>query len=157
MAELTVDFKLRAGTFALEVAFSAPPGVTVLFGPSGAGKSTTLAAIAGLIRPASGRIALGDEVWFDETIDRPVHRRGVALVFQSLALFPHMTAADNVAYGLDRALPAAERRSRALEMLERMRVSQLADAASAQLLRRRGAAGGAGPRLCALAAAGAAR
>ena len=51
--------------FALDVAFDVPPGVTVLFGPSGSGKSTTLSAIAGLVRPARGRVALGDEVWFD--------------------------------------------------------------------------------------------
>src|SRR5438093_1476879 len=126
MSELTVDVKLRAESFELEMKFRAPPGITVLFGPSGAGKSTTLAAIAGLIRPQSGRIALGDEVWFDEHHDRPVHKRGAAFVFQSLALFPHMTALDNVAYGIDRAVAKAEKRARALQMLERMHVKHLA-------------------------------
>ena len=57
--------RTRASGFTLDVAFDAPPGITVLFGPSGSGKSTTLAAIAGLVRPPRGRIALGDEVWFD--------------------------------------------------------------------------------------------
>src|SRR4051812_40759487 len=104
MSELSVELSLSAEAFSLEVAFRAPPGITVLFGPSGAGKSTTLAAIAGLVRPQSGRIALGDEVWFDHATDKPVHKRGAAFVFQSLALFPHMTALDNVAYGIDRAL-----------------------------------------------------
>jgi molybdate transport system ATP-binding protein len=115
--------------FALDVEFDAPPGITIFFGPSGSGKSTTLAAIAGLIAPTSGRIALGDEVWFDSAagIDRPIHRRGVAFVFQSLALFPHLTAARNVAYGMDRETPRKDRRARSLAMLERWKVGHLAD------------------------------
>ncbi|HEY8039462.1 MAG TPA: ATP-binding cassette domain-containing protein [Polyangiaceae bacterium] len=127
-AELRVSIRIANG-FALDVDFDVPPGVTVLFGPSGAGKSTTLAAIAGLIRPTSGRIVLGDQVWFDaETrTDVPVHRRGVAFLFQSLALFPHMTAASNVAYGMDRALDRDVRRARAVALLERLRVPHLAD------------------------------
>jgi molybdate transport system ATP-binding protein len=125
VSELSVDIKLSNESFMLEMAFSAPPGITVLFGPSGAGKSTTLAAIAGLIKPSAGKIKLGDEVWFDGTIDTPVHKRGVAFVFQSLALFPHMTALDNVAYGID--LPKPEKRERAMQMLEKMHVKHLAD------------------------------
>jgi len=119
----------RSDGFALDVAFDAPPGVTVLFGPSGSGKSTTLSCIAGLTRPTSGRIALGGETWFDgdARIDVAVHRRRVAFVFQSLALFPHMTAAQNVAYGMDRALDREARRGRAAALLERLRVRHLAD------------------------------
>jgi ABC-type sulfate/molybdate transport systems ATPase subunit len=124
VSELSVDLTVRAEAFTLEVAFRAPPGITVLFGPSGAGKSTTLAAIAGLVRPFKGRIALGDDVWFDEQHDTPVHKRGTAFVFQSLALFPHMTALDNVAYGIDRKQP--DRTARAKKMLERMHVGHLA-------------------------------
>jgi molybdate transport system ATP-binding protein len=102
--------------------------VTILFGPSGAGKSTTLAAIAGLLAPERGRIRLGDDVWFDAErgINAPIHRRGVAMVFQSLALFPHLTALDNVAYGIDRRRPRAERRALAERMLERMKVAHVA-------------------------------
>ncbi|MBX3199690.1 MAG: ATP-binding cassette domain-containing protein [Labilithrix sp.] len=113
----------------LDVAFEVPPGVTVLFGPSGAGKSRTLASIAGLVRPHRGRIALGDDVWFDaeRSDDLPIHARRVAYVFQSLALFPHMTAAANVAYGIPRHVSRDERRSLALEMLARMHVAKLAD------------------------------
>lgn len=115
--------------FALDVAFDAPPGVTVLFGPSGSGKSTTLACVAGLTRPTSGRIALGGDTWFDAEarIDVAVHKRRVAFVFQSLALFPHMTAAQNVAYGMDRTLDREARRGRAAALLERLRVRHLAD------------------------------
>lgn len=118
----------RGGAFAVDVAFAVPPGITVLFGPSGSGKTTTLAAIAGIARPRAGRIALGTDVWFDDVarVDRPVHTRGVSLVFQSLALFPHMTALANAEYGIARAVPRAERWRRAGVMLERMKVSHLA-------------------------------
>jgi molybdate transport system ATP-binding protein len=117
------------GGFRLEARFSAPPGVTVLYGPSGAGKSTTLAAIAGLVPPARGRVALGDEVWYDSSRrrQRPVEERGIAFVFQSLALFPHLDARANVAYGLPRSLPRSERLRRAEEMLARMKVAHLAE------------------------------
>jgi len=128
---LTVEVRFTppGGNFRLDVAFEAPPGITVLFGPSGAGKSTILASIAGLLRPDSGRIALGDEVWFDAETKRnkPIHERRVAYVFQSLALFPHMTAAENAAYGVSREHAARERRRRAIESLERFHVGHLAD------------------------------
>jgi molybdate transport system ATP-binding protein len=115
------------GSFVLDVAFDAPPGITVLVGPSGCGKSTTLAAIAGTLAAGSGRVALGDDVWFDSDagIDIAPHRRRVSLVFQSLALFPHMTALENVAYGVPRTLPARERGVRAEAMLARMDAAHL--------------------------------
>jgi molybdate transport system ATP-binding protein len=115
--------------FSLEAAFDVPPGTTVLFGPSGSGKSTTLAAIAGIVRPTAGRIALGAEPWFDADtrVDVAVHQRRVAFVFQSLALFPHMSASRNVAYGMDRTLHREARRARADALLGRLRVGHLAD------------------------------
>src|SRR5689334_19417535 len=127
----TLSVRLKLGQkdgFALDVDFEVPPGITIFFGPSGSGKSTTLAAIAGLLQPSGGRIALGDEVWFDAErgIDIPIHRRGVAFVFQSLALFPHLTAVGNVEYGMSRDLPRDERRARAITMLERWKVGHLA-------------------------------
>ena len=128
-SKLAVDIRLaRPDGFALEIAFEAQPGVTILFGPSGSGKSTTLQAIAGLLVPDGGRIALGSDVWFDAARgeSRPIHRRGVAYVFQGLALFPHMTALKNVAYGIDRSVPREERFTRAGRMLERMKVPHLA-------------------------------
>jgi len=100
----------------------------VVFGPSGAGKSTTLAAISGLVRPKAGRIALGESVWFDaaRNVDLPPEARQLSLVFQSLALFPHMTALANVGYGIDRKLSSEERSAEALAMLERMKVGHVA-------------------------------
>lgn len=123
-----LDAKDRARGLHLDVAFDVPPGVTVLFGPSGAGKSRTLACVAGLLRPHRGRVALGDAIWFDAARgeDVAIHERRVAYVFQSLALFPHLTAAENVAYGLPRGVPKGERRRLAVEMLGKMRVSKLA-------------------------------
>ncbi|HEY5243077.1 MAG TPA: ATP-binding cassette domain-containing protein [Polyangiaceae bacterium] len=125
---LKVSLRIANG-FALDVEFDVPPGVTVLFGPSGSGKSTTLAAIAGLVRPADGRISIGEDVWFDSASRThvAVHRRRVAFVFQSLALFPHMTALQNVVYGIDRSLDPPARASRAAALLERLRVPHLAD------------------------------
>ena len=77
----------------------------------------------------AGRIALGDTPWFDAEarVDVAVHRRRVAYVFQSLALFPHMTGAQNVAYGVPRSLDDDARRARATELLGRLRVPHLAD------------------------------
>ncbi|HUH00998.1 MAG TPA: ABC transporter ATP-binding protein [Kofleriaceae bacterium] len=119
----------RGQQFRLDVDLEFPPGISILFGPSGSGKSTTLQAIAGLQRPAEGYIALGNEAWFDSKrkLDRAVHKRHVAYVFQSLALFPHMSAARNVAYGLDRSLDRAARRTMAQQSLDRLGVGHLAD------------------------------
>lgn len=128
---LHVRVRLAVGKdrgFVLDAAFEVPPGVTILFGPSGSGKSTMLAAIAGLVRPDAGRVALGSEVWFDSDrgISVAIAARRLSYVFQSLALFPHMTAAQNVAFGIDRSTPRAQRKQIALEMLERMKVGHLA-------------------------------
>jgi molybdate transport system ATP-binding protein len=125
---LDVDIELARSEFRLAVKLRVPPGVTILFGPSGSGKSTTLAAVAGLLRPDRGRITFGDDVWFDAKarVHRAIEERRVAFVFQSLALFPHMTAIANVAYGMARDLPAAQRTERAEQMLARFHVGHLA-------------------------------
>jgi molybdate transport system ATP-binding protein len=116
------------GAFALDVAFEASPGFTVVSGPSGSGKSTLLAAIAGFVRPVRGRIAVGPETWFDadQRVHVPPQKRHVAIVFQSLALFPHLTALENVAYGAPRSLGREARRDLALGLLGRLRVVHVA-------------------------------
>jgi molybdate transport system ATP-binding protein len=113
--------------FALDVALEIPPGITIVFGPSGAGKSTLLDCIAGLLKPDGGRIEIAGEVLLDveQRIDVPPAKRKIAYVFQSLALFPHMTVEQNVAYGLA-DLPALQRASRVKAMLEAFSVQQLA-------------------------------
>jgi len=128
---LTVCVQLqrtRVGSvpFLLDVSLQFPPGINILFGPSGAGKSTLLDCIAGLVRPDAGRIAAGEEALFDSQagVNRPPQTRGVAYVFQTLALFPHLSAEENVAYGLD-GLPHEQRSARVEEILKAFRVDKL--------------------------------
>jgi len=120
---------LRPGGFVLELAFDFGLGVSVLFGPSGSGKTTSLLALAGLVRPARGRITLAGVPLFDAErhLDVPANQRKMALVFQSLALFPHLDALSNVAYGLPRTLTRAARREQARMWLARMRAAHVAD------------------------------
>jgi molybdate transport system ATP-binding protein len=108
----------------LEVACGA---CLALVGPSGAGKSTVLRAIAGLHRPDSGRIALDGDAWFDSEsgIDLPPERRSCGYLFQEYALFPHMSAWRNIAFGLDH-VARAERRDRAERELARFGLEDLA-------------------------------
>ena len=97
--------------FGLEAAFTAPaPGVTVLFGASGSGKSSILAAVAGLLRPAEGRIALNGRTLTDTATGRflPPEARRCAMVFQEGRLFPHRSVEGNLRYGLRRAPRGAE-------------------------------------------------
>src|SRR6202140_5001832 len=117
----------RERDFVLEAEFQAEPGFTILFGPSGAGKTTVLDCVAGLATPDWGRIAVADRVLFDaaRSIDFPVAKRRVGYVFQSLALFPHLTVEKNVQYGLAH-LPQAERATRASAILQAFRIAHLA-------------------------------
>ena len=97
----------------------------VLLGPSGCGKTTTLRLIAGLEQPdAGGRVMFDDE----DVTAQSIEARNVGMVFQSYALFPNMTVAENIGYGLRiRKLPAAEQRAGVAEMLGMMRIEALAD------------------------------
>lgn len=128
---LTACVKLqraRAGSapFLLDVSLQAPAGITILFGPSGAGKSTLLDCIAGLARPDAGRIIAGEAALFDSqsNVNCPPQVRRIAYVFQTLALFPHMTAEENISYGLDK-LPREQRVTRVEEILKAFRVEKL--------------------------------
>jgi len=109
--ELDIDLRL------------APGGVTALLGPNGAGKSTTLQALSGLLRITDGRVALDGDVLDDPVagIHRPAEQRRIGLVFQDYLLFPHLSARDNVAFGLRaRGMPRAEARAAADRWLARM-------------------------------------
>ena len=113
----------------LDAALSCAPGeVLALVGPSGGGKSTLLRAIAGTWRPPSGRVVAGNETWFDGEagVHVPAHLRRVGMVFQSYALFPHMTALGNVGAALGH-LPRAERGRRARELLGQVHLAGLED------------------------------
>ena len=118
---LSIDISKRFPGFTLEVSWDARERVTGLFGPSGAGKTATLDCLAGLSRPDRGRIVVNERVLFDSAagIDVPPRERRLGYVFQGYALFPHLTAAENIGYGL-RGRPRAERRQRTAEVLERL-------------------------------------
>jgi len=98
---ISVSVQHRFAGFDLDVAFEAPPGVTVLFGPSGSGKTTLVNTVAGLLRPDHGRIVAGDWVLLDTAARRcvPPHRRRLGYVFQEGRLFPHLTVRQNLLYG----------------------------------------------------------
>jgi molybdate transport system ATP-binding protein len=122
MDALRLDIDVPLRSFSLRVALEARPGETLaLVGPSGAGKSTVLRAIAGLVRPASGRIQCG-ETWFDDRTNLPPERRSVGFLFQEYALFPHLSVERNVAFG-----GAAD------GLLERLGIAHLARARPAEL------------------------
>lgn len=98
------------GTFTLDAELRAERGNTMLFGRSGSGKTTLVDMLAGLRRPASGRIRLGDQVVYDSAagIDTPPERRAVGYVFQDARLFPHLDVRGNLSYGLKRARRRAQ-------------------------------------------------
>src|SRR6185312_12953892 len=115
------------GALAFDAAFELSEPWTVLFGPSGSGKTTILRAIAGLMRPAAGRIVLGSATpteLFDgaERIWIPAHRRGIRLAAQVATLFPNMTVRGNIAYGVTTASHEVVG-----EALQRFRLEELAD------------------------------
>jgi putative spermidine/putrescine transport system ATP-binding protein len=113
-----VDLEIASGEF------------FTMLGPSGSGKTTTLRLIAGFERPDAGRIELAGR----DVTGRPPYLRDVNTVFQDYALFPHMTVAENVAYGLRvKGVPRAERRERVDEILEVVRLPGLGDRRPAQL------------------------
>ncbi len=122
-ADLEVRVRKRfpnpEGSFILNVHFRALAGFTILFGASGAGKTTLLDCRAGLSDPDDGRIAIGGEDLYDseKKLKVAAWKRRIGYVHQDLALFPHLSAEENVAYGL-RTLTKAERRTRSRAMLE---------------------------------------
>jgi molybdate transport system ATP-binding protein len=119
MATLTVDFEKRLGDFHLRPRFDAEDELVVLLGPSGSGKSLTLRAIAGLLRPDGGRIELPSGPVFDSRtrLDVPPQARSVGYVVQDLALFPHLSVKENIAFGLQ-GWPKQAQRERVRELVE---------------------------------------
>jgi ABC-type sulfate/molybdate transport systems ATPase subunit len=120
-----VEARLRRGRFTLDAALSAPAGVTALLGPSGAGKSLTLQAIAGLMAIETGEVALNGRTLTDTRagIALPPRLRRVGYVPQSYALFPHLSVAGNIGYGLPRGLSRAAGQKRVGDLLALGRLS----------------------------------
>lgn len=125
---LEVDIEKRLGDFHLRAAFSCEEGFTGILGASGSGKSMTLKCIAGIEKPDRGRIVLDGRTLFDseKKIDLPPQRRRVGYLFQHYALFPGMTAKQNILCGLRAEKDRHRREQRAEEMLEMLQISDLA-------------------------------
>lgn len=114
-----VAVTLRRGALKLSYAFHAGSGLTALFGPSGAGKTSLLDAVAGLLRPVEGRIAVAGTTLFDSAgrIDLKPERRRCGYVFQDLRLFPHRTVRQNLEYGLHSRSATALDRDHVVDLL----------------------------------------
>jgi molybdate transport system ATP-binding protein len=127
---LKVNIEKRLATFNLSVQIEVGAEILVMFGPSGAGKTQTLNAIAGLMTPDAGQITLDGTAFFRSAgagtappLNLPARKRRVGYVFQQYALFPHLSALENVSYALWRQRGA---QARAEALLERMRLGDLA-------------------------------
>ncbi len=133
-AQLEICVEKALEPFRLEVQFSAGRGAVGLLGPSGAGKSMTLRMIAGILAPDCGRIVLNGRVLYDKSSGRNVRaaQRKIGFVFQDYALFPRMTVAENVGFGLS-SLSQQKRSARIHEQLERMHVAELANRYPAEI------------------------
>ena len=139
---ISIDVTLKLDGFRLAPKLQVGPGITVLFGQSGAGKTLTLEVVAGLLTPDRGRIAIHDRPVFDATagLNVPPYDRRLGYVVQSYALFPHLTVAQNVAYGVF-DLPRPERERRVVNILLRtLGIDDLADRRPCPNLRRPGPA-----------------
>jgi molybdate transport system ATP-binding protein len=117
--------------FRLDIEITSSEQLIVIFGPSGSGKSITFQAIAGLLKPDSGLVRMGDRVLFDSTrgVNVPARDRNVGFLFQDYKLFPHLTVAQNVGFALSRLWqhePPANAMSRVNELLEIFELSGMA-------------------------------
>ena len=129
-----VDVETKLGDFTIAVTFSVGSGITALFGPSGAGKTSILNMIAGVLKPARGRIAVDGQVLFDsnQRINlKPNHRR-VGYIFQDARLFPHLSVRGNLLYGY-RCTPPAQRYVELDPMITLLGIRHLLDRRPASL------------------------
>lgn len=129
---LTVNVKKqlsnkRTREFSLDVSFAVGDGITILEGASGAGKTTVLRLIAGILTPEEGLIEYDSQTFFDSAkrINLPIQKRRVGFVFQDYALFPHLDALENIAYGV-KENDKNSRLKKAREMLALFRIEPLA-------------------------------
>ena len=126
---LTTEYAGRGGSVraVTDVSFDVSRGrFFTLLGPSGCGKTTTLRSIAGLERPTSGEIRVGNDVVFSRRVFVPPNRRGLGMVFQDLALFPHMTVFENIGFGLRvKKVPEREIRERVTAAAAAMHIEPL--------------------------------
>lgn len=133
-AFLSVEIGHRIGALDVRAGFSLNQPWTVLFGPSGAGKSTILRLLAGLMRPAGGRVVLKNRVLVDTAagVFIPAGKRGIGFVTQQPALFPHMDVHRNIAFG-QRSMEKDSREQRISELLKLFRIEALSERMPAEL------------------------
>ncbi|MCX5865555.1 MAG: ATP-binding cassette domain-containing protein [Deltaproteobacteria bacterium] len=138
--EIDIRKTLQSGDrrFELEAAFSSQDDLTVVFGASGSGKSLTIQAIAGLVTPERGRIAVDGAALFDagQRINLPARKRGVGYLFQDYALFPHLTVRENIGYPLKKYLYfnlLSDARQEVTEIMESFEITHLAASYPAEL------------------------
>lgn len=132
---LFVDIEKKLGSFHLKVKFASENGVLSLMGASGCGKSMTLKCIAGIEKPDRGRIILDGLTLFDseKKINLPPQKRKVGLLFQNYALFPNMTAEENIRAGANRIKDKEEKERKIRELMEKFGISELAGHYPSQL------------------------
>jgi molybdate transport system ATP-binding protein len=134
---LSAAVRVRRGSLEVDVDLEvAEREVLAVLGPNGAGKSSVLRVLAGLLEPDGGRVSVGGEVWDDvDTGTRlPAHRRALGMVFQDALLFPHLSVADNVAFGLrTRGIPRPAARATADRWLARVGLEELGNRRPAEL------------------------
>jgi molybdate transport system ATP-binding protein len=132
-ARIAIAVASGALSFAVRAELSLGAGVLILFGPSGVGKTLTVQAIAGLLEPASGWIRAAEDVLFDKErrIDVPAHKRRIGYVPQQTSLFPFLSVAENVVFGLPRA--QRKRSPEILALMDELGIRHLADARPASL------------------------
>ena len=123
---LEVGIKKALSGFSLDVKFSVNQEILAILGPSGSGKTMTLQCIAGLLRPDQGFIKLNDKVLLDTANGTNIKPklRGVGFVFQNYALFPHLTVADNIAYGISK-LPKTDIKEKTEDLMDKMHLTGL--------------------------------
>jgi molybdate transport system ATP-binding protein len=126
---LEAEVTVRRGSLTVTAGFEVAGGeVLAVLGPNGAGKSTLVRVLAGLLRPDAGRVAVDDVSWDDGDEHLPPHERSVGMVFQDALLFPHLSVADNVSFGLrTRGVPRGAARIAATRWLTRVGLEGLGD------------------------------
>lgn len=135
MSETRIDLDIVRGAAHVQFELDARPSdVIALIGPNGAGKSTILRSLAGLLRPQAGSFVLAGRTLYDDSTWVPPEQRGIGVVFQDGLLFPHLSALENVAFGLRaRGRPKAAAATTAQQFLDRVGVGDLATRRPAQL------------------------
>jgi molybdate transport system ATP-binding protein len=125
---LAASIDVERAAFRLSISLDVPAGtITAVVGPNGSGKTTTLRALAGLVRPTSGRIQLGTRILDDRDVHVPARDRGIGVVFQDYLLFPHLSAVENVAFGpIAHGLPRASALAAANDWLDRLELADFA-------------------------------